>query len=106
MPAFTLNLQAAYDVAALPGLNLQAAVTQQGSRVVLPDNSASIPGYARVDAGLRYETRLAAAQTTWRAGIDNLFDKRAWRESPFQFSHAYLFPLAPRAVRLSMQVDI
>ena len=106
VPGLTLNLQAAYDVAALPGLNLQAAVTRQGSRMVLPDNSATIPGYARVDAGLRYETRLADAQTTWRAGIDNLFDKRAWRESPYQFGHVYLYPLAPRSLRLSVQVAV
>jgi iron complex outermembrane receptor protein len=106
VPAYTLNLQVAYDVAPLPGLNLQAAVTQQGSRMVLPDNSATLPGYARVDAGLRFDTRLAGAQTTWRAGIDNLFDKRAWRESPYQFGHVYLYPLAPRTLRLSVQVDI
>jgi iron complex outermembrane receptor protein len=74
--------------------------------MVLPDNSASIPAYTVVDAALRYETKIANARWAWRAGIDNLFDKRAWRESPYQFSHAYLYPLAPRTFRLSVQVDI
>ena len=78
----------------------------ESARMVLPDNSASIPGWTRVDTALRYETRLAGVQTTWRAGIDNLFDKRAWRESPYQFSHVYLYPLAPRTLRVSMQVDL
>ncbi|HWH82613.1 MAG TPA: TonB-dependent siderophore receptor, partial [Burkholderiaceae bacterium] len=106
VPARTLKLQGDYDVAALPGLNLQAGVAYESRRMVLPDNSASIPGYARADAGLRYATRVAGTSTTWRAGIDNLFDKRAWRESPYEFSHVYLYPLAPRTLRLSVQVDL
>jgi iron complex outermembrane receptor protein len=106
VPAHTLRLQAAYDVAAVAGLNLQARVVNEGRRMVLPDNSASIPGWTRVDAAARYETRTAGVRWTWRAGIDNLFDKRAWRESPYQFSHVYLYPLAPRTLRLSVQADI
>ncbi len=106
VPERTLKLQAGYDVAAIRGLNLQAGLVHESARRVLPDNSATIPGWTRVDAALRYETKLAGAQTTWRAGIDNLFDKRAWRESPYQFSHVYLYPLAPRTLRLSVQVDL
>jgi iron complex outermembrane recepter protein len=106
VPALTLKLQAAYDVSAVPGLNLQAKVTHESRRMVLPDNSATIPAYARVDAALRYDTKVAGAQTIWRAGIDNLFDKRTWRESPYAFSHVYLYPLAPRTLRMSLQVDL
>ena len=106
VPALTLKLQAGYDVGAIPGLNLQATLQHEGKRMVLPDNSASIPGFTTVNAALRYATKVAGAQWTWRAGIDNLFDKRAWRESPYEFSHVYLYPLAPRTLRLSVQVDI
>ena len=106
VPSRTLKLQTDYDVAALPGLNLQARVVHESQRMVLPDNSATIPGWTRVDAALRYETKAAGARWTWRAGIDNLFDKRAWRESPYEFSHVYLYPLAPRTLRISAQVDI
>jgi len=106
VPERTLKLQAGYDVAAIRGLNLQAGLTHESSRMVLPDNSVTIPGWTRVDTALRYETKFAGVQTTWRAGIDNLLDKRAWRESPYQFSHVYLYPLAPRTLRLSVQVDL
>jgi iron complex outermembrane receptor protein len=106
VPARTVRLQASYDVAAAPGLTLQANLSHESRRMVLPDNSATIPGYARVDTGLQYRTRMAGTQTTWRAGIDNLFDKRAWRESPYEFSHVYLYPLAPRTLRLSVQIDL
>ena len=106
VPARTLKMQAGYDMVAVPGLNLQATLQHESRRMVLPDNSARILGYTIVDAALRYETRAAVARWTWRAGIDNLFDRRAWRESPYQFSHAYLYPLAPRTLRLSVQTEI
>ncbi|HEY9067144.1 MAG TPA: TonB-dependent receptor, partial [Burkholderiaceae bacterium] len=106
VPARTLKAQVGYDVAALPGLSVRGRVVHESQRQVLPDNSAQIPGWSRVDADARYETRLAGVTWTWRAGVDNLFDKRAWRESPYQFSHVYLFPLAPRTWRVSVQADL
>ena len=74
---------------------------------MLPDNSVQIPSVTQFDLGARYETT-SSAGTTWtlRAGIDNVFDRRAWRESPYQFSHAYLFPLEPRTLRVSLQADL
>ena len=106
VPAYTLKLQADYRVAALAGLDLQGGLVHESARMVLPDNSAQIPGYTRVDLGAKYETKRAGNTWTLRAGIDNLFNKRAWKESPYQYAHAYLFPLAPRTVRLSLQVDL
>ena len=106
VPARTLKAQLGYDVAALPGLSVRGRVIHESERQVLPDNSAQIPGYTRFDADARYETKIAGVNWTWRAGVDNLFDKRAWRESPYQFSHVYLFPLAPRTFRVSLQADL
>jgi iron complex outermembrane receptor protein len=106
VPATTLKLQGRYDVAALPGLALQAGLLAESDRMVLADNSARIPGYARVDASLRYAHPTGFGRLTWRAGIDNLFDRRAWRESPLQFGHVYLFPLAPRTLRLSVEAAL
>jgi iron complex outermembrane recepter protein len=106
VPALTLKLQAAYGVATIPGLNLQAKVVREGRRMVLPDNSAQIPAYTYVDAALRYDTKTAGVTTNWRAGIDNLFDKRAWRESPYEFSHVYLYPLAQRTLRIAVQFEL
>jgi len=106
VPAQTLKLQAAYAVPTVAGLTLQGNFTRESSRMVLPDNSARIPAYHRVDLGARYQTQAGATRVVWRAGIDNLLDTRAWRESPYQFGHSYLFPLAPRTLRASMQIDL
>jgi iron complex outermembrane recepter protein len=39
-------------------------------------------------------------------GIDNLANRRAWRESPYQLGHAYLFPMAPRTAWLTLEVRL
>ncbi len=109
VPAFTARLQGDWQVPAIAGggLRLLAAGTYESAREVLPDNSVQIPSVTKFDLGARYETK-SSAGTTWtlRAGIDNVFDRRAWRESPYQFSHAYLFPLEPRTLRVSLQADL
>lgn len=106
VPARTLKLQAEHRPAALPGLALQGALVAESRRQALPDNSAQIPGWSRIDLGARYDTRWSGTALTWRVGVDNLADRRAWRESPHQFGHAYLFPLAPRTLRVSVQAEL
>ncbi|HSN33911.1 MAG TPA: TonB-dependent siderophore receptor, partial [Ideonella sp.] len=106
VPEHTLKLASRYRVAGVPGLDWLADVVHEGDRMVLPDNSARVPSWTRVDTALRYERRIGTLSTVWRAGIDNLFDRRAWRESPFEFAHVYLYPLAPRTLWLSVQADL
>lgn len=107
VPAYTLRLMAGHDVSTLPGLNLQGWLVYESDRTLLPTvGSPRIGGWTRVDLAARYTQRLDGnTQLTWRAGVDNLFDRRAWRESPYQFSHIYLYPMAPRTLRASVQVD-
>jgi iron complex outermembrane receptor protein len=106
VPGRTLKAEAGYDLAAVPGLSLAGNLLAESDRIVLPDNSVRIPGFARVDAGLRYRSTVGSSTTVWRLGVDNLLDRRAWRESPYQFGHAYLFPLGPRTVRLSVEASL
>ncbi len=104
VPKTTLLLRGGYRVAAVPGLELSAGVTAESDRMVLPDdNGVRIPGWARIDVGARWEQSLGPAKVTWRAGIDNLADRRAWKESPYEFGHVYLYPLPPRAWRVSAE---
>jgi iron complex outermembrane receptor protein len=105
VPRVSLRVAADYRVDALPGLDLQAALATEGSRTVLPDdNSVSIPGWSRLDVGARWRVDLGATGLTWRVGVDNVTDQRAWKESPYQFGHAYLYPLYPRSWRTSVEV--
>ncbi len=111
VPAASLKVQAAYNIAAVPGLALLGFITHEGERKVLPDNSVATPGWTRIDLAARYTQRLGngspastAATAVWRVGIDNLTNQRAWKEAPYQYGHAYLYPLAPRGFHASVAV--
>lgn len=105
VPARSLKVQAAYNVPTVPGLAWIGFVTHEGRRDVLPDNSVATPGWTRIDLAARYAHTAGSYKVVWRAGVDNATDRRAWQEAPYQFGHAYLYPLAPRTWRLSLQVE-
>lgn len=102
VPANVLRAFAAWRVPGVPGLELQGSVSHEGDRAVLPDNSITLPAWTRFDAALRYETQMGRTTATWTLGVDNVTGKRYWRESPYQFSHVYLYPGAPRTVRVGV----
>ncbi|MFY9510612.1 MAG: TonB-dependent receptor, partial [Rubrivivax sp.] len=106
VPERSLKLQGVYNVSALPGLALLGFASHEGARMVLPDNSIATPGWTRVDLGLRQAQQLAGAKLVWRLGVDNVFDERAWKEAPYQYGHAYLYPLQPRTWRASLNIAL
>ena len=106
VPAATLRLGTEYRVDAIPGLALLANLSAESDRLVLPyDASVRIPGWSRIDLGARWRQTLGSTTLVWRAGLDNATDRRAWKESPYQFSHVYLYPLAPRTLRASVNAS-
>jgi iron complex outermembrane recepter protein len=102
VPDRIVRAAVAYRVPALPGLTMRAQASHEGKRAVLADESTMLPAWTRFDAALRYETKIGATATTWTLGIDNLADKRHWKESPTSFGHIYLYPGAPRTFRMSV----
>ena len=101
VPNLVLRAQAGWKIAAVPGLELQGQLSHEGRRAVLADESVMLPAWTRVDAALRYESKLGSHPATWTLGVDNIAGKRYWKESPFQFGHVYLFPGSPRTFRLT-----
>ncbi len=85
VPETILRAQLRYKVAAISGLSLQADVSNESSRVVLPDGSLMLPAWTRVDLGARLETRAWGRKTTWQLNVDNATDRNYFRESPLQF---------------------
>jgi len=106
VPATSLKLQGVYNVRAVPGLALLGFVIHEGERMVLPDNQLATPGWTRLDLGARWTQKAQGRTLVWRAGLDNVSDTRAWKEAPLQFGHLYLYPLAPRTLRLSVSAAL
>ena len=105
VPKWVLRAHADWRISAVPGLSARGQLSHEGERAVLADGSQMLPAWSRVDASLRYETKLAGTPTTWTLGAENLLDKRYWKESPYQYGHVYLFPGAARTWRVAMQAS-
>lgn len=106
VPKHTLRAQVRYRVDALPGLGLMAHVSHEGRRNVLDDGSIQLPSWTRTDIASSYAHKVGGTNLTWSLAVRNVFDRRAWKESPTQFGHVYLFPMEARTVLLSLMAEI
>lgn len=96
-----LNLGGEYDVPAIAGLTLMTRMIATSSQYVDPDNSRSIPGWTRWDAGARYATLAWGRPLVLRGGVSNLFGRDYWASG----SGAWLNLAQPRTVSLSATMD-
>lgn len=101
VPSRILRTTAAYRVGAVPGLEIEGHMSHEGGRNVLSDGSASIPSWTRFDLGARYAMKMSGLDTTWTVAVHNVANRRYWKEAPTQFNHVYLYPGAPRTVRIA-----
>lgn len=105
VPRLVMRAKAAYAVAAVPGLSLDGGLVHEGRRSVLADRSIELASWTRLDAGVRYATKVQGVATHWTLAVENLTDRRYYKESPTQYGHVYLFTGTPRTLRLALQAD-
>ncbi|GAB4217661.1 MAG: TonB-dependent receptor [Rhodoferax sp.] len=95
-----------YKFAALPGLSANMLASYERGKAVMPDGASELPATWQIDTGLAYVQHRTHQTLTWRVNVENLTDRRAWREAPTaDWGGVYLFPSTPRTVRLSVAVD-
>jgi iron complex outermembrane receptor protein len=102
IPRLVLRGMAEYRYANAPGLRTGLRVSHEGQRNVTEDGGVMLPSWTTFDASAHYDTKVNNIASTWTLAIDNLEDKRYWRESPKQFGHYYLYPGAPRTIRATV----
>jgi len=103
VPKFVFRCMAEYRYSSVPGLRTGLRVSHEGQRNVTEDGAIQLPAWTTLDATGHYDAKINNVASTWTLGIDNLADKRYWRESPKQFGHYYLYPGAPRTFRATVQ---
>ncbi|MFZ2297184.1 MAG: TonB-dependent siderophore receptor, partial [Aquabacterium sp.] len=86
-------------------ITLQGDLVHEGRRWVDVQNTTRIPSWTRMDLSLRTTQPWHGQTVTWKLAVQNLFDKRAWRETPNSFDHIYLLPMAERTITASAQID-
>jgi iron complex outermembrane recepter protein len=90
-----------------PDWQIAAHISHEARRAALPDNSVLLPAWTRVDASLRWQiSARGESRSALQLSVNNLFNRRYFQESPYQFNHSYLFPTAPRSLRLSWQTSL
>jgi iron complex outermembrane receptor protein len=102
VPTFQASAFLDYRIAAVHGLNVDAGIYYVGARPLDAANTVSLPSYVRIDAGARYQTRIGGHSTVFRAGVQNLTDKRYWAAANFNS----VWPGQPRTFFVSAQVDL
>jgi hypothetical protein len=102
-PAITIRALAQYRWTKLPGLRTNLRLSHEGQRSAYKDGSINLPAWTTMDFAAHYETRIQGTRSELTLGIDNLMNKQYWRESPKQFGHYYLYPGAPRNLRLTVR---
>lgn len=83
----------------------QLDVVHEGPRWADKANTLKVSSWTRVDASVQAVQILKTQAITWRLGVTNLLNTRAWRESPNSFDHIWLFPMAARTWTASAQID-
>ena len=105
VPRMSLRAVAQYRFAGSPGLRSSLRLNHEGTRRVTENGSIQLPAWTTLDLATHYDTRIQGTRTQWTLAIDNLADRRYWRESPKQYGHYYLYAGAPRTLRLAVKAS-
>jgi iron complex outermembrane recepter protein len=103
VPNYILRGAAEYRYSSLPGLRTGLRVSREGERNATELGEVKLPTWTTWAASAHYDTKFSNMTSTWSLVLDNLTDKRYWRESPMQYGHYYLYPGAPRTLRATVQ---
>ncbi|MFL9610309.1 TonB-dependent siderophore receptor [Methylobacillus sp. Pita2] len=109
VPRFKSAVYSEYTWPGLPALKLNATWLYSSSKNFAPNNEIAalnrkVEGYHVLNLGARYTAKLGNTATTFRAGVDNVFNKFYWGDASSAFG-GYLIPGAPRVFRVSAQID-
>lgn len=104
VPKLRAALHAEYTLP-VPGLALLGGARYSASKYASQAGNVEVGGYTVFDLGSRYRTAIGGYDTVLRLTVDNLFDKRYWRDTGDYLGDNYLFQGAPRTARLSASVS-
>ncbi|MGF6400566.1 iron complex outermembrane receptor protein [Pseudomonas frederiksbergensis] len=105
VPTLRANLYGDYALPWFDGLALLGGVQYSASKYANRQGEVQTGAYAIFNIGSRYSTRIDGYDTVFRLTVDNLFDKRYWRDAGEYMGDGYLFQGAPLTARLSASIN-
>ncbi|MDV7494958.1 TonB-dependent siderophore receptor [Acinetobacter baumannii] len=101
VPKVRATAQLSYKVPSVEGLRLLSGMQYSSSKYANKEGTAKVGGYSVFNIGAAYKTNFAGHDTTFRFNIDNLFNKKYWRDVGAFMGDDYLFLGNPRTVQFS-----
>lgn len=92
----THRLSAKHNLTLATGLSVGADIQYTGSKYITEDNSLQIEPSTTLDLSAQYLFK----NNNFNLIVENIFDKKYWKETPTQFGHIYLFAGNERRVSL------
>ncbi len=105
VPKLRFSSYAAYDIAAIEGLSVLGGLRYSSSKFANKEGTAKVAGYSVVDLGAAYRFDLNRYATTVRFNLDNVFNKKYWRDAGGFIGDDYLFLGAPRTAKLALDIN-
>ncbi|WP_314387985.1 TonB-dependent siderophore receptor [Pseudomonas brenneri] len=105
VPKLRASVYADYALPWVNGLAVLGGVQYSASKNANRTGNVEVGDYAVVNVGSRYSTKVDGYETVFRLSVDNLFDKRYWRDAGEYMGDDYLFQGAPLTARLSASVN-
>ncbi|MFH0020674.1 TonB-dependent receptor [Pseudomonas fluorescens] len=102
VPDVQANLWAEWDTPWLEGFTLTGGAIYTDRQYVNQANTQQLDAWTRFDAGARYATKIEGRPTTFRATVQNVFDREYWSGVA---SYGAFSPGYPRTLQLSATVD-
>jgi len=102
VPDVQANFWAEWDTPWLEGFTLTGGAIYTDSQFVNQANTQELDAWTRFDVGARYATRIEGRPTTFRATVQNVFDREYWSGVA---SYGAFSPGYPRTLQLSATVD-
>ncbi len=106
VPKTMANLGLEWEVKQVRGLALDGRVVYTGSSFADATNTIEVPGWTRVDLGVRYIVDLDGRPLTLRARLDNVANKNYWSSVGGYPGAGYLVVGGPRAFMLSASIAL
>ncbi|WP_460145839.1 TonB-dependent siderophore receptor [Pseudomonas sp. S2_A02] len=105
VPTLRANLYGDYALPWFDGLALLGGMQYSASKYANRQGEVQTGAYTIFNIGSRYSTRIDGYDTVFRLTVDNLFDKRYWRDAGEYMGDGYLFQGAPLTARLSASIN-
>ena len=105
VPTLRASLYGDYALPWVDGLALLGGVQYSGKKYASQQGGVQADAYAIFNIGSRYSTRIEGYDTVFRLSVDNLFDKRYWRDVGGYMGDNYAFQGAPLTARLSASIN-